>query len=56
MEHKIVNISSYPSILSYYAKWNFPQLLTGRIYFKFGVPWVVIFNYIQILKVHSVSK
>ena len=56
MEHKIVNISSYPPILTYYAKWNFQQLLTGRISFKFEGPWVVIFNYIQILKVHSVSK
>ena len=44
--------------LTIYAKWNFPPVSKGRIQFEFIIQgcWIVNFMFIQILKVHYVSK
>ena len=39
-----------------HAWWNFPPLSIGQIHFKFKGGSVEIYNFIQILKVHSVAS
>ena len=33
-----------------------PALLIGRIHLEYKGRWVVVYNFIQIIKVHSISK